>query len=98
MNVITEKPNYKKFDVVRKSEDIPEYVKNKIKYHFKTPSEKYVTPLTSSQEFGWDRSEYLNWKTKKHPRQTCDVTRYADEYQSLTGQSPYANKITKKKE
>ena len=74
------------------------YVKNKIKYHFKTPSEKYIFPLTSSQEFGWDRRDYLNWKTKKHPKHTCDVTKYADDYQLLNAQSPFANKAAIKKE
>lgn len=92
--MITEKPtNYKHIDVIKKSAEIPDYITEKIKYHFKTPYEKYVSPLTSSQEFGWDRSQYLNLYMKKHPKNSCDVTRYADEYQSLKGQSPYSNKL-----
>lgn len=82
----------------KKYEEIPDYVKGKIKYHFKTPSEKYIFPLTSSHEFGWDKSEYLNWRSKKHPRHTCDVTRYADDYMLLKAQSPFANKGIKKKD
>ena len=88
--------NYKKLDIQKKSDEIPDYVKNKIKYHFKTPAEKYIFPLTSSHEFGWDKSDYLNLRTKKHLRHTCDVTRYADDYQLLTAKSPFANKILKK--
>ena len=33
---------------------------------------------------------------KRHPKTTCDVTKYADEYQALKGKSPYANKIITK--
>lgn len=91
--MITEKPsNYKQVDVLKKSEEIPDYIKEKIKYHFKTPSEKYINPLTSSQEIGWDKSEHLNWYVKKYPKNSCDVTKYADEYQALKGQSPYSGK------
>lgn len=91
--MITDKPNnFEQIDIQKKSEEIPTYIKDKIKYHFKTPCDKYVTPLTSSHELGWDKSDYLNRHMKKHPKNSCDVTRYADEYQSLKGQSPYASK------
>lgn len=88
--MITEKPtNFQKEDSQKKSEEIPEYIKNKIKYHFKTPYEKYCSPMTSSQEFGWDKSEKLNWNMRRHPKNSCDVTKYTDEYLALKGQSPY---------
>ena len=90
--MITEKPsNYKQVDVLKKSEEIPDYIKEKIKYHFKTPYEKYINPMTSSQEYGWDKCEHLNRYMKKHPINSCDVTRYADEYQALKGKNPYTS-------
>jgi hypothetical protein len=83
-------------DLERRRRDIPETISNKIKDYFKIPSEKYYYPLTSSHEFGWESGENLN-KQARHPKFTCDVTAYANEYYALKGRSPYASKDPVKK-
>jgi hypothetical protein len=90
---ITDKPNSVEIDhldINARASGIPREITEKIKYYFKTPYEKYDSPVTSSQEFGWHLGEKLNRNTRKHPKIGCDVTRYADEYYAMKGKSPYA--------
>ena len=101
VKIIATKPNYiskEHLDLEKREKEIPEDIKNKIKDKlFKTPSEKYKFPLTQSQEIGWDVCPYLN-TGKRMAKKTCDVTRYADEYYSFQGVSPFATKSISKGE
>ena len=93
--MITDKPNLIQkdhMDLNLRASAIPELISEKIKYHFKVPNEKYLNPLTSSHDFGWYKGELLNRNQVRHPKATCDVTKYADEYYALKGRSPYASK------
>ena len=82
----------------KREKEISDDIKNKIKNElFKRPNEKYKFPLTQSQEIGWDECPYLNIG-KRMTRKTCDVTRYADEYYTLKGVSPFATKSISKGE
>ena len=82
----------------KRKKEISDDIKNKIKNElFKRPNEKYKFPLTQSQEIGWDECPFLN-TGKRMTRKTCDVTRYADEYYTLKGISPFATKSISKGE
>ena len=82
----------------KREKEISDDIKNKIKNElFKRPNEKYKFPLTQSQEIGWDECPYLN-NGKRMTKKTCDVTRYADEYYTLKGVSPFATKSISKGE
>ena len=64
----------------------------KIQHHFKGPKEKYDIPMTSNHEIGWQFSELLNRDTFQNKRLTCDVTKYANDYATMTGRSPFSKK------
>ena len=82
----------------KREKAIPEDIKNKIKDElFKRPNEKYSFPLTQSQEIGWDVCPNLN-TGKRRAKKSCIETRYADEYYSLKGRSPFATKSINKGE
>ena len=82
----------------KRAKAIPEDIKIKIKEEFfKTPNEKYPYPITQSQEIGWDVCKDLNTGVRR-AKKTSDVTRYADEYYSLKGRSPFATKSINKGE
>ena len=74
---------------------IPSFINDRIRDFFQTPIEKYSYPMTSSQEFGWERSPNLN-KNPRRIKNTCDVTKYADQYYEMVGKSPFARKEVKK--
>ena len=101
VKIIATKPNYiteDQLNLEKREKEIPEDIKNKIKNElFKRPNEKYKFPLTQSQEIGWDICPQLN-TGKRRAKKTCDVTRYADEYYSLKGVSPFATKSISKGE
>ena len=90
------RPNYIKrenLDIEKREKEIPEEIREKIKTElFKIPSERFDYPVTRSMEYGWETCKYLN-SGKRKGRKTCDVVKYADEYYSMKGQSPYSNKI-----
>ena len=79
-------------DLEKRANAIPDDIKTKIKAElFKRPNEKYNYPLTQAQEIGWDDCKFLNTNPRR-AKKTCDVTKYADEYCSLKGRSPFATK------
>ena len=93
--MITEKPNSidkDRLDLELRAKHIPPHIDEKIKYYFKVPSERYENPMTSSQDVGWYPTGKLNIGMKRHPNLGCDVTKYADDYYSMKGRSPYATR------
>ena len=90
--------NEENLNLEKREKAIPEDIKNKIKEKlFKKPNEKYSYPITQSQEIGWDVCQNLN-TGKRRTKKTCPETKYADEYCSLKGRSPFATKSISKGE
>ena len=63
------------------------------------PKAKNSYPATSGQEVGWDadlvkfiQPQYKN--TWNHTKPSCAETKYASNYYTMTGKSPYSNKIS----
>ena len=57
---------------------------------FKPPQEKYDLPMTSSQEIGWATRMLMPRNPMFHkPRNSCDITRYADAYYADKGVTPF---------
>ena len=48
--------------------------------------------MTASQEIGWDNEEIKTTKHWNHSRKTCNETKYASDYVTMTKFSPYASK------
>ena len=51
--------------------------------------------MTSNHEIGWYFSDLLNKDTFQHKKFPCDVTKYANEYATMTGKSPFSKKTRK---
>mmetsp|Transcript_53423 Transcript_53423/g.61233 ORF Transcript_53423/g.61233 Transcript_53423/m.61233 type:complete len:140 (+) Transcript_53423:146-565(+) len=98
LQMISEKPNRMKFNV--KSEDINNELgadlKNKLNDLERIPKQKSNFPLTSNQEFGWDADAFYMKKTWSHNKASCDETKYANNYFTMTRKSPYSNKVADK--
>ena len=56
------------------------------------PKTKYPVPMTSNQEIGWDLGEINYTKRWENPKVSCNETKYAADYVTMTKVSPYANK------
>ena len=56
------------------------------------PKTKYPVPMTSNQEIGWDLGEIEYSKRWVHKKVSCNETKYAADYVTMTKVSPYANK------
>ena len=57
------------------------------------PKAKAAFPQTSNQEFGWDADLPVYRQTWNHTKPACAETKYASSYYTMTGRSPYSNKI-----
>lgn len=57
------------------------------------PSERFELPMTSSQEVGWVHKPLVPPNPMfKHPRDSCDITKYADAYYEMVGTTPFSRK------
>lgn len=99
LNVLPEKPNNfipepkpSKEVVAKATQDLADM--SSLKDTEKYPNERYALPLTASQEIGFFSSQRLvkNNPQFSYNRDTCDVTKYADNYVNMLGVSPYAKK------
>ena len=68
------------------------------------PPDKYVRPVASSHEYGWEPLPKVHANPRfgraRHGRRLCDVTIYGQSYMEMTGHSPHdaAVGITKRRE
>jgi len=94
LTLYTEKPNVKR-NLTSPSEtiepdEIDEEIKSKLSSYNFAPKQKFPFPATANQEVGW----YLDAKhlPAKHTKKSCSETKYANDYFSMTGSSPYSKK------
>lgn len=85
---VTEKPTK---DLKADDEDLT-YLKTKLGTLLQIPKEKFIYPMTSAQEIGWDMdTEMQTYKPKygvnKHQ---CAETKYADNFITFQARSPFA--------
>ncbi|CAG9462366.1 unnamed protein product [Pedinophyceae sp. YPF-701] len=56
------------------------------------PFQKYKTPQTTSQQYGWVQEQLMKPRNRfTYGKGQCDVTTYADHYYAMSGRSPYAS-------
>eukprot|EP00343_Euplotes_focardii_P002477 CAMPEP_0205806780 /NCGR_PEP_ID=MMETSP0205-20121125/10417_1 /ASSEMBLY_ACC=CAM_ASM_000278 /TAXON_ID=36767 /ORGANISM="Euplotes focardii, Strain TN1" /LENGTH=140 /DNA_ID=CAMNT_0053080167 /DNA_START=55 /DNA_END=477 /DNA_ORIENTATION=+ len=101
--VISEKPNNMKINYqkrrggVENEEDTKENTNDdeleaKLNTLSAVPKTKYPIAMTSNQEIGWDLGEIEYTKHWSHTKKSCNETKYAADYVTMTKVSPYANK------
>ena len=56
------------------------------------PKTKYPVPMTANQEIGWDLEEIQTKNNWNKPKKSCNETKYAADYVTMTQVSPFANK------
>jgi len=58
------------------------------------PPDKYESPLTSANEYGWHSKVNLVGKNPmfSFSRNTCEITKYADAYHAMSGTTPFSRK------
>ena len=57
------------------------------------PSEKHPLPMTTSQEYGWIHTALVKPNQMfAHKLNSCDITRYANAYYSMSGTTPFSKK------
>lgn len=56
------------------------------------PKKKYPFPMTSNQEVGWDWDEIKFKPMASHTKRSCDETKYANSYYTMTRASPFVDK------
>ena len=57
------------------------------------PNERFELPMTSSQEVGWRNKPFAAPNPMfRHPKDSCDITRYADAYYEMVGTTPFSRK------
>ena len=57
------------------------------------PSEKYPLPKTTSEEYGWIHKALVQPNRMfAHKLNSCDITRYANAYYSMSGTTPFSRK------
>jgi len=57
------------------------------------PSERFELPMTSSQEVGWVYKPLVPANPMfQHPRDACEITKYADSYYEMVGTTPFTRK------
>ena len=73
-------------------------LKDKLMRMTAVPKVKASYPVTSNQEFGWDSDLAFSSKKWSYGKPNCAETKYASNYFTMTGRSPFANlKRTEKK-
>jgi len=92
--VISEKPTTKKPSGENDEHDTNlQELKTKLGTLTSVPKEKYMLPMTTNQQFGWDLEEF-NFKPKwTHQKKQCTETKYANDYVTMTKKSPYSNQL-----
>ena len=96
--IISEKPNNLKYDYSKVKKTAPtedlkdDELTQKLNGISAVPKTKYPVPMTASQEIGWDLEEMSQTKGWNFKKTTCNETKYAADYVSMTRVSPYANK------
>ncbi|OMJ73922.1 hypothetical protein SteCoe_27304 [Stentor coeruleus] len=94
--LLTDKPN--KTALINLNENYEEGLtsdmKDKLYKVTAIPKMKNNFPATSNQEVGWD-SDLPQYKpTWNYAKPSCAETKYASNYYTMTGRSPYSNKIS----
>lgn len=100
MVLLTEKPN--RGTLLRTGdnhdEGLTDEMKDRLMKATAIPKAKNQFPATSNQEVGWDadmvrvmQPQYRS--TWNHTKPSCAETKYASNYITMTGRSPYSTKI-----
>jgi hypothetical protein len=99
--LLTEKPN--RTELLRVDNNYDEGLtydmKDRLLKATAIPKAKNTFPATSNQEVGWD-ADLVKYKqpryrpTWNHSKPSCAETKYASNYITMTGKSPYSSKIT----
>ena len=71
--------------------DLDNELKDKLMRMTAVPKVKASYPITSNQEFGWDSDLALSSKKWSYGKPVCAETKYASNYVTMTGISPFAN-------
>mmetsp|Transcript_37016 Transcript_37016/g.91478 ORF Transcript_37016/g.91478 Transcript_37016/m.91478 type:complete len:151 (-) Transcript_37016:336-788(-) len=59
------------------------------------PSERFELPVTSAQEVGWKFKPLVPRNAMfAKPRNSCDITLYADKYFEMCGTTPFSRNIS----
>mmetsp|Transcript_26989 Transcript_26989/g.32768 ORF Transcript_26989/g.32768 Transcript_26989/m.32768 type:complete len:154 (+) Transcript_26989:207-668(+) len=99
MPTLPEKPNYVLPNTSMSKQDVE--VANatlrevcSIKNAEVPPPEKYESPVTAGNEYGWHSKVNLVGKNQMfaHPRSACEITKYADAYYAMSGTTPFSRK------
>ena len=95
--IISEKPNNLKYNYSKSAEEKKEDLKDdeltsKLNNISAVPKTKYPVPMTASQEIGWDLGEISSTSSWNRNKKSCNETKYAADYVTMTKFSPYANK------
>ena len=98
MDCLPDKPNYI-FPKVKLSSGDVDFATTKLaavcskKDVHLGPSEKYPLPKTTSQEYGWIHEALVSPNDMfSHKLDSCDITRYANAYYSMSGTTPFSRK------
>ena len=100
--LLTEKPNRTSLINVNENYEmgLTEDMKEKLSRATAIPKVKNYYPATSNQEIGWDSDLVITIQpqyrsTWNHSKPSCAETKYASNYYTMTGKSPYSNKVSK---
>ena len=91
---LTDKPNRSAIDTFKQPEadaDLDAELKDKLMRLTAAPTVKASYPITSNQEFGWDSDLAISTKKWSYGKPVCPETKYASNYFTMTGRSPFAN-------
>ena len=66
-------------------------IKEKVEYFFKVPKKKYLNPITSSQEIGWQEVNNMKVFKKFYTKNSNDITKFANDYYIMLGKSPFVS-------
>lgn len=99
--LLTDKPNRTGLLDVNTAEtemQISEDMRERLSRANAVPKAKAAFPQTSNQEFGWDADlvifiQPVYKSTWNHTKPACAETKYASSYYTMTGRSPYSNKL-----
>jgi hypothetical protein len=101
--MITDKPTRSTLINVREetkdySEGLSQEVKDKLLNSTAPPKAKSFYPQTSNQEVGWDADMVICTQpqfkqTWNYTKPSCEETRYASTYITMTRKSPYSSKL-----
>ncbi|QDZ23806.1 hypothetical protein HOP50_11g63460 [Chloropicon primus] len=98
MDCLPEKPNYV-YPKIKLSDGDVELATTKLsavcskKDVHLDPSEKHPLPMTTSQEYGWIHTALVKPNEMfAHKLNSCDITKYANAYYSMSGTTPFSRK------